>query len=320
MSQKRFPFGIPTGWFQVAWSSELPIGEIKPLSYFGTELVMFRTSDGEVKVLDAYCPHLGAHLGHGGKLEDDHLVCPFHAWRFNGDGQCTSIPYADRVPKRAKVNTWTVNEINGLIMVWHDAAGRPPMWEMPRIDECYDDGWTDIRTKSWTVNTCNQEMAENQVDAAHFLYLHGTAKMPVTTTERNGPHLLTRSTTAMTTPAGVVEGNIEVNAWGFGFTTTRFNGIVETLLLSSASPITEDRTALHFSFTVRDIGKGITGGIGKAFMAEISRQLEQDIPIWENKIYIDQPLICKGDGPIGAFRVWSKQFYPPADLLEAKAK
>jgi len=319
MSEKRFPFGLPTGWFQVAWSKELAAGEVKPLSYFGTELVMFRTSAGDVKVLDAFCPHLGAHLGHGGTIKDDQLVCPFHAWRFHGDGTCAGIPYSDRVPGRASIQAWTVHELNGLIMVWHDAAGRAPMWEMPRIPECYDDGWTEIRTKTWVVNTCNQEMAENQVDAAHFLYLHGTAKMPVTSTERNAHHLLTRSTTAMTTPAGVVEGNIEVNAWGFGFTTTRFNGLVETLLLSSASPITEERTALHFSFTVRDIGKGITGGIGKAFMAEISRQLEQDIPIWENKIYIDPPLLCRGDGPIGPFRAWSKQFYPPAELLEAKA-
>ena len=320
MNKKRFPFGIPTGWFQVGYTTELAVGQVVPLSYFGTELVMFRSSDGAAHVLDAFCPHLGAHLGHGGHIEDDQLVCPFHAWKFGGDGTCTAIPYTDRIPGRAALKAWPVTEVNGLIMVWHDAAGRDPMWEMPRIEEAYSDKWTDIRTKRWTVNTCNQEMAENQVDAAHFHYLHGTAKMPETSTERHGHHLLTRSTTAMTTPAGVVEGNIEVNAWGFGFTTTRFNGLVETLLMSSASPITEERTELFFSFMVRDIGKGITGGVGKAFMAEISRQLEQDIPIWENKIYVDPPLIVKGDGPIGPFRAWSKQFYPPSDLLSTQAK
>lgn len=320
MSDKRFPFGIPTGWFQVGYTSELAVGQVVPLSYFATELVMFRSSDGTAHVLDAFCPHLGAHLGHGGHIDDDQLVCPFHAWRFGGDGTCTAIPYTDRIPGRAHLKAWPVQEINGLIMVWHDAAGRAPMWDMPHIEEADSEGWTDMRTKRWTVNTCNQEMAENQVDAAHFHYLHGTAKMPVTTTERNGHHLLTRSTTAMTTPAGVVEGQIEVNAWGFGFTTTRFTGLVETLLMSSASPITEERTELFFSFMVRDIGKGITGGVGKAFMAEISRQLEQDIPIWENKIYVDPPLLVKGDGPIGPFRAWSKQFYPPAELLAAQGK
>ena len=71
---------------------------------------------------------------------------------------------------------------------------------------------------------------------------------------------------------------------------------------------------LFFAFTVRDIGKGITGGIGKAFIAEVSRQLEQDIPIWENKVYKNPPVLCDGDGPIGLFRRWAKQFYPePSD-------
>ena len=48
--------------------------------------------------------------------------------------------------------------------------------------------------------------------------------------------------------------------------------------------------------------------------AEVSRQLEQDIPIWENKVYLSRPVLCDGDGPIGVFRRWAKQFYS-ADQL-----
>jgi 3-ketosteroid 9alpha-monooxygenase subunit A len=36
---------------------------------------------------------------------------------------------------------------------------------------------------------------------------------------------------------------------------------------------------------------------------------EQDIPIWEHKTYRTQPLLCNGDGPIGAYRKWANQFY-----------
>jgi hypothetical protein len=35
----------------------------------------------------------------------------------------------------------------------------------------------------------------------------------------------------------------------------------------------------------------------------------QDIPIWEHKVYREQPLLVKGDGPIAEFRRWAKQFY-----------
>jgi phenylpropionate dioxygenase-like ring-hydroxylating dioxygenase large terminal subunit len=308
---KRFDFPIPTGWFCVSWSKDLEPGQVKPIRYFARDLVLFRTSDGQAHVLDAHCPHLGAHMGHGGVLEDDQLVCPFHAWRFDGAGKCTDVPYATKQPKKCSVKSWTVNEINGMVMVWHDLAGREPMWEMPVISEHGDPGWTELRYRQWVINTCNQEMAENQVDTAHFRYLHGTTEMPVATVERQGHRLITHSTTGMSTAMGPVDGKIEVNAWGFGFTTTRFTGLVETLLLSSATPIESDKSELWFGFTVRDIGKGITGGVGKAFMFEISRQLEQDIPVWENKIYIHPPVLVDGDGPIGRFRAWASQFYPP---------
>ena len=309
----RFPFPIPSGWFAVAFSSELEPGEVKPVRYFDRELVLFRTSDGTAHLLDAFCPHLGAHLGHGGCLKNDRLVCPFHAWEFSAEGQCEHVPYATKQPKKADIDRWLVQEKNGMILAWHDLAGRAPFFEVPAIPEFADDAWTDIRTREWTVRSCNQEMAENQVDAAHFQFLHGSTKMPETNCERRGPELITRSTTGMSTPAGPVDGSLEVHAWGFGFTTTRFNGIVETLLMSSASPIDADHVHLRFAFMVRKIGKGITGGVGKAFMAEVSRQLEQDIPVWENKIYIDPPVLCDGDGPIGIFRLWSRQFYPSAD-------
>ena len=317
MTSRRFPFEIPTGWFQVAYSSDLQPGQVVPLKYFARDLVLFRGHDGRAHVLDAHCPHLGAHLGHGGCVKDDRLVCPFHSWEFAGDGKLVAIPYAKRLPKIEGVNAWPLVEKNGQIMVWHDLLRRPPQWELPDVVEHGSEEWTEYRTRRWVVATCNQEMAENQVDSAHFRYLHGTAEMPVTESRREGPHLRSTSTTAMTTPAGPVGGQIEVNAWGFGFTTTRFTGLVETLLVSSATPIDHDHTELWFAFTVRKIGKGITGGVGKAFMAEIGRQLEQDIPIWENKLYLDRPVLCDGDGPIGLFRLWAKQFYPVPEVPEA---
>lgn len=312
MPSSRFPYPIPTGWFQVAWSNELEPGGVKPLRYFDRDLVLFRTEAGQVHVLDAHCPHLGAHLGHGGRVEGDKVVCPFHAWGFDGTGACTSIPYANKVPRQAKVRAWPVVEQYGLIMVWHDLTGAGPSWELPPLPEYASDEWTDYHPLDWTIRTCNQEMAENSVDAAHFLYLHGTAEMPETSAHFDGHHFHAESTTAMTTPAGRVDGRVVVDEYGFGFTTSRFLGLVETLLISSATPIDHDHVHIRFSFTVKKFGgRSLTAGVGKAFVAEISRQLEQDIPIWENKVFLDRPVLCDGDGPIGLLRTWARQFYPP---------
>jgi 3-ketosteroid 9alpha-monooxygenase subunit A len=308
---RDFPFApFPTGWFQVAWGHEIAVGEVQALRYFGQDLVMFRSEAGAVSVLDAYCPHLGAHLGYGGTVEGEVIRCPFHAWKFNGDGTCAEIPYAKKISKLATVRQWPTREINGLIMVWHHADGDAPQWQVPHVPEVEDDNWTDFKTRRWQIKTRNQEMAENAVDSAHFRYLHGTQNLPASTAESEGHVLHVQSPTVSRAHGMNVEGDIDVHCHGFGFTTTRFRGIVETLLVSSATAIEDELIDVRFSFLVKKVGgASVTEGIGKAYIREIERQLEQDIPIWENKIYLDRPVLCDGDGPIGKFRKWAKQFY-----------
>src|SRR5687768_16773481 len=130
-TMSRFPFtSYPRGWFTVAWSSELLPGAVKPLVYFGKALVLFRTEQGVATLLDAHCPHLGAHLGYGGKVQGESLVCPFHAWRYDTAGQCVEVPYATKIPPRAQVACWPIVEKNGVIMAWYDADKAPPAWEI----------------------------------------------------------------------------------------------------------------------------------------------------------------------------------------------
>jgi 3-ketosteroid 9alpha-monooxygenase subunit A len=310
----RFPMPrYPNGWFQVAYSDELAPGAVKPLKYFGKDLVLFRTEGGEAKILDAHCPHLGAHLGHGGKVKGDCVECPFHAWKFDGTGACVEVPYAKKIPPRATLARWEVREVNGLVMTWFHNAGAPPQWEVPALPEYQNEGWTAYEKRSWKIRTHNQEMAENSVDCAHFQYLHGTQGMPETNAEANGHVLRSVSSTVMKTPQGKVKGEVEAIVYGFGFTTTRFRGLVETLLVSSATTIDEEYVELRFAFTVKKmVNDGVTSTVGAAFQREIGRQLEQDIPIWENKVYIHPPVLVDGDGPIGLFRRWSKQFYEGA--------
>jgi phenylpropionate dioxygenase-like ring-hydroxylating dioxygenase large terminal subunit len=308
----RFPFArYPNGWFQVAYSHELEKGAVRPLKYFGRELVLFRDEEGVAHVLDAFCPHLGAHLGHGGKVCGTSIQCPFHAWQFDGKGDCTAVPYAKKIPAKAKVAPWHMREVNGLIMVWHHGEGVAPTWEVPTIEEVGSDDWSPYEFRNWKIRTHNQEMAENAVDSAHFLYVHGTQEMPTVQTAEANDHILhVISETKMKTPMGKVKGSVEVNAYGFGFTTTRFRGIVETLLVSSATTIDEEFVELRFSFMVKKLpDKDATSTVGAAFIREIDRQLQQDIPIWENKVYLPNAMLVEGDRPIALFRRWSKQFY-----------
>lgn len=308
----RFSFPpYPIGWFQVDYTDELAPGQVKPLHYFGKELVLYRAEDGVAHVLDAYCPHLGAHLGYGGKVEGSSIRCPFHAWRFDCTGVCDEIPYTDRdIPKKATITPWKVHEVNGLIMVWHHPEGKDPHFAIPTLPEYGNDDWTTYVKRRWTIRSRNQDMAENSVDSAHFKYLHGTQNLPPTQIDPQGHILNVRSPTLTGKGGNSIEGEIQVQLHGFGFTTTRFLGIVETLLVNSVTAIDEEYLDVRFSFMVKKFGgASTTKGIGRAFISEIERQLEQDIPIWENKIHIKPPILCDNDGPIGKFRSWCKQFY-----------
>ena len=99
---ERCPFPIPVGWFHVDFSENLKVGEIRNVELFGQEWVLFRTESGKPGMSDPYCPHLGAHMGHGGKVCGEHLRCPFHHWEYDADGWCKSIPYAKVMPPIVK--------------------------------------------------------------------------------------------------------------------------------------------------------------------------------------------------------------------------
>jgi len=102
--------GFARGWFVVAFSQELAPKDVKPLRYFGKDLVLFRTESGEPKVLDAHCSHLRAHLGHGGVVIGEAVRCPFHFWKFKGDGECSEVPYAKKIPPKSTMPCWPVCE------------------------------------------------------------------------------------------------------------------------------------------------------------------------------------------------------------------
>ena len=316
----RFPIPrYPTSWFQIGYSDEVKPGDVKPLAYFGEQLVLYRTESGELHLLDAFCPHLGAHLGHGGKIKGEEIECPFHAWRFNGQGKCTAVPYAKRIPAKAAIRPWHLAERNGQIYAWHDVDGREPFFEIPDVPEFTSDEFSDQVRREWKFRTHNQEMAENVVDSAHFKYVHGTEYQPATRIEHEGPLLHMVSPLIVKVAGNEIPGQVESHTYGFGFAVTRFTGMAETLVTGNVTPIDDEYVHVRFTFTVRKMGgHDVTKGIGRAFVKEISRQLEEDAPIWENKVYHPVPTLCDGDGPVGLFRRWTKQFYPEWYVKEAE--
>lgn len=306
MKTQRFPFSsFPSGWFQVAYSDELVAGQVLPLSYLGKNLVLFRTDDGKPCVLDAFCPHLGAHLGYGGKVDRGAIRCPFHGWRISGEGKVVAVPYSEIVPAKAKIAAWPVRETNGMILLHHASDGERPSWEVPELPEFHSEAWGPYVKKRWKVRTHIQEILENIVDPAHFRSVHRMMEWPRTEVETEGSVLRSRSKTKMRTPRGDVDAEITWEAHGMGLGWIRFTGIVETLFVNAVTPIDQEYVDLRFSFLQK---KEDPAGVRAALIDEICGQVDEDVPIWENKIYREKPMLTRGEATVMILRRWCRQF------------
>ena len=307
----RYPFAMPFGWFQVYVPDELAVGDVKALYYFERHLVIWRDEAGDVHVMDAFCPHLGAHLGHGGTVKDCQIVCPFHGWSFDADGHNTDIPYSQRLNQRATIRTYPTLERNGKIYAWFHPQDEPPGWDIPEVPEISSDDFSGPTRTRHVVRAGLQEMAENAVDSAHFRYLHNTATVPEIESYESDGHLAEmKSMQRFPTPRGVVDGRIDTTAIGPGMSVVWFTGIVDTLLVSSSTPISADETETFFDFYVRKIGdETTTSHVAAAFVAEVDRQFAEDTPIWEHKAHLVRPALADTDGPFMKFRRWYAQFY-----------
>jgi phenylpropionate dioxygenase-like ring-hydroxylating dioxygenase large terminal subunit len=313
---ERIPLPFPTGWFCVLDAADLAVGQVEAVHCFGQDLVLFRGEDGEAHAVEPYCPHLGAHLGVGGVVVGNAIRCPFHHWHFDGSGRCVEIPYAKRIPPAARVEPWPLVERNGLLFVWYHPDGVAPWWEVPTVPEWGSDEWSDPMVRRFEVKTHPQEMAENTVDAVHFHFVHGTPRTPEMEA-RIDEHVFRASQgLTFTTPQGEVKGQVDIQQHGCGIGITRFQGIVDTLLLITGIPLDDElhRTTIRFIVKKLPGNEEATRNVGRAFVSEIERQYGQDIPIWENKRHLARPVLCDGDGPIALLRRFYAQFYPDAPV------
>ncbi len=158
---------LPPGWYAIAESREIPKGKLVALERFATNLLLWRSSE-QLVIMDDRCPHRSARLSLG-KLRNGAVTCPFHGFEFSDSGACTFVPETKNPAPNLSVQTYRVNEHDGMVFVRvGEHSGEYPPW----FDEISDDFAHSTLTSVWACHITR--CIENQLDYAHLPFLHGS--------------------------------------------------------------------------------------------------------------------------------------------------
>ena len=341
-------------WFSPLRSSDVVAGKITNFTFMGNDLIAFRDASGAAVVLDAQCPHFGAHRGVGGRVVDGCVRCPFHGLHFDGAGQCVKGDFVKdpRHLRHVKSAPWTVRETAASIFIWHGADRERPTRPLPFAEPGYFDGW------STPVTNAGRRLAptnvffptENIIDIQHFYAIHYwavdsidqqpaedengwfSAKMRMTwTAGAQSPHaLIRRLGKAYTSP---FDFDIAVIGPGMALalsTLTPEQGSLQLMNIILITPVNPTdchirvvsavkHTVTHPISTLarRLTGTGLEEVLARVFLGIATKDFDGDEMIWTNRKFLSNPKPVPDDGPIIQYRQWCERFWPPDYLPDS---
>src|SRR5262245_45611171 len=253
-------------WFPVVRTDDLATGPLSA-NVLGTALVVYRVGD-VVRVADAACPHRGVDLALGA-VRNGSLECPYHGWRFDGDGRCVHIPSQPTRPisPRATTRAFEVIEQQGIL--WVHAGDRPAVKPPPRFGIADDPGFRGFAIEE-TVPGPADWWVDNFMDISHVPFVHqstfGGRKPAVTTSP--------------------VERWADETGYSARVIARYEYGLLTRLIHGSASVFTEDA---FFEVTVPatvhvtiDMGKGRRQGLALFSTPEGATRTHVIVMVWRN--------------------------------------
>jgi 3-ketosteroid 9alpha-monooxygenase subunit A len=318
------------GWFMISDAAEVKDVPV-PVRFFGEDMVLYRGQSGQIHLVEAYCPHMGAHLGlnttsyivrDGEQIQGESIRCPFHGWRFGPDGKCDDIPYSSFIPKAACLKTYTVEEKAGIIWMWHDPEGLEPDYPLPDFGGHWDEpGW--VRWKidhMGDLNSHGCELVDNMADLGHMVPIHG-AKDCVYFANEFKDHIVHQYFDAgHRTLVSADNALLSLDTWytGPAILQSEMKGEHPSFIMIAHTPIEDGKLRVWHALMVKvsDGSHPFTEeekATAFAYQEADRLALAQDVEIWDNKRACVNPLALPADGPYGKLRIWYKQFYNPRE-------
>jgi 3-ketosteroid 9alpha-monooxygenase subunit A len=200
-----------------------------------------------------------------------------------------------------------------MIVAYFGPEGSEPDYEVPAIEEMDDPAWTPLQRAHIEIATQPREVIENIADLAHFMPVHNTLiddfKVII-----DGPRATQRSLGRGHNLKGEPIPVVSVATYhGPAIQFTRLEWAYDMVLINAHIPVDEDNLLLRFGVILK-AGEGVTlpPEVLEAHVAAARNGYFEDVAIWENKRWRDQPIFADGDGPIGDVRKWYTSFFTDA--------
>lgn len=314
------PQDYPRGWFVVAESSELDKGPMA-VTFFGKDFALYRGQSGRVVMLDAYCKHMGTHLTASKSahivstnefIEGDSIRCPYHAWKYGPDGQLEDIPYQPGLcPKSAAINAYTVKEVMGCVLMWHDPEGGEPEFQPPFLE-----AWDAPNAVHWELDHLgeipihNIEILDNMSDVRHLGPTHGSPCEYFENEFRD--HMVIQRQGGF---LDLYQAHLDTVTWytgpGLLLSKQTFNGVVMYEFIAN-TPVKDGFTkawhgALSFGQSTPPSEQDIKNA--REAQAGVLAAFATDFEVWKHKAPAITVMQTKNDGNFKTLRKWVGQFY-----------
>jgi vanillate O-demethylase monooxygenase subunit len=157
-------------WYVAAWSSEVTDSGIMSLSIANEPVLLYRTSGGEVVVLEDRCCHRQAPLSRG-RREGDNIRCMYHGLKFEPSGRCIEIPGQQSIPERARVRRFPAVDRHSWVWVWMGDAALADPALIPAAVGLDDPVWS-LRSGRIDYQANHMLIHDNLCDFSHIAYVH----------------------------------------------------------------------------------------------------------------------------------------------------
>lgn len=168
LADRHTPF-VMNDWYVAAFAEEIK-PQLLARTLLGRRLVFFRTSQGQVVALDDRCPHRSMPLS-AGTLEGDTLVCGYHGFRFNSDGDCIEVPSQTHCPQNVGIRAYRTHERGAVVWIWMGDPALADVSKLPEQDWMDSPAWE--RSHGYLGLQANYvRLHENLLDLTHLSFLH----------------------------------------------------------------------------------------------------------------------------------------------------